>query len=218
MQSAPSITNKMSSASRITDHFSAILLITRRLHLHEHVLDAVNVWSVLPAPPCRARQRGGLRGGVGASIGCIAQVVGGLLKPGQPRLVGVAVGRGTPQVGVAASTTTATGGPVAPCGWWGLSLHHVWIVRCPLLSSELAGRRTASSWSCSISTPWNTHLRLSCLRPKHPQYHNLKMFQEFKEPKCHNLSKPLLYNSSIHTFCFVGCCLFKYHCGVWLEK
>lgn len=148
---------KISLAGGITDHFGAILLIARRLHLHEHVLDAVNVRSVLPAPPRRAGQRGGLRGGVRASVGCVAQVVGGLLKPGQPRLVGVAVGRGTPQVGVAASATAAARGPIAPCGWRGLGLHHVWIIRCPLLSSELAGRRTASSWSCSISTPWNAH-------------------------------------------------------------
>lgn len=43
-------------------------------------------------------------------------MVAGLLEGRQPCLVGIAVGRGTPQVRVPASPTAATGGAVAPRG------------------------------------------------------------------------------------------------------
>lgn len=106
----------MLSRRRLTDHFSAVLLVARRLHLHEHVLDAVDVGSVLPPPPRGAGHGGGLRGRVGASIGRGGRRVGGLLERGQPRLVGVAVRRGAAQVGVGAPPAAAAGGPVAPRG------------------------------------------------------------------------------------------------------
>lgn len=84
-------------------------------------------------------------------------MVGGLLEGRQPRLVSVAMGRGTPQVRVPASPTAATGGPVAPRGRRGLSLHHVWSVRCPLVNSRFAEMRTAASRSCLTFTSWITH-------------------------------------------------------------
>lgn len=134
----------------ITNHLGSILFISWRLHLHEHVLNAVNIRAVLPAPPSGPGQRGGLRGGVGASVGGIVEVVGGLFESCQSRLVRVAVGRGTPQVGAAASSAVAAGSPVAPRGRRGLRLHHVWGIRCRRrVNGRSAGTRTAASWSCA---------------------------------------------------------------------
>lgn len=104
---------------RVTDHFVSVLLVARRLHLHEHVLDAVNIGTVFPSPPGRPRQRGGFVGGASASVCGVVEVVGGLLERRQARLVGVAVGRGTPQV-------RAPAAGVAPRGRRGFGLHHVW--------------------------------------------------------------------------------------------
>lgn len=165
---APYRTNCDQSLTKLvlTDHFGPVLFVPGGLHLHEHVLDAVNVGAVLPAPPVGAGQESGFGGRAGASVSGIVEMVRGFLQRRQPRLVGVAVGGRTPQSG---TVTASGGGPVPPAGRRGLGLHHVRRIRC--LQEKAAASRSGPTFTCKVKERENVRRKPSELLShvwKHP--------------------------------------------------